>query len=168
MTRESYRQALAEQGAAALERLAQAREEVRLRELELADIASHLAPLMAEDDQISTDHGPLVIRRGRVLARATPNVTWLEEHYEELPAELRQRITTDEIATVHLSGVDEATQQAIRDSPSARISVRHKWPTIGDIETFLSRTQARQAITPRERAPATLALLSGDLEITHG
>ena len=103
----------------------------------------------AEDTWDVTD-GELKLEPGRVTVRRGVKTDWLDDHFEDLPADVRGLCDVVQTATVDFNALTSRQIDELVEA-GAEFRTRNKWPKVSDLEERLPPEIAREAITEQKR-----------------
>ena len=111
----------------------------------------------AEDTWDVTD-GELKLEPGRVTVRRGVRTDWLDDHFEDLPADVRGLCDiTETVAIPDMAKAPSVVYAAIREQMRIfgedwlKFDTKLKWPRVSDLEKRLPPEIAAQAITEQKR-----------------
>lgn len=118
----------------------------------LEEVRDQLIDAGAEvEDVFDVDGGEIRLEPGRVTARRSVDTRWLDEHFEDLPAEVRELVDVKETATVSIDHRVQASEIARLVELGAEFQKKNKWPKVSDLEERLPPEVAEHAITRQVR-----------------
>lgn len=103
--------------------------------------------------------GEVKLEPGRVTTRRGVDTRWLDDHFEDLPADVRELVDVKETATVDLGKAPErlamelSASASLNEASSGWLKVDRKsvWPKVSDLEERLPPEVAEHAITRQVR-----------------
>lgn len=95
------------------------------------------------------------LERGAVKDRRGVKTDWLDDHFEDLPADVRRLCDIKETATVDVADLPAPVVFDLKEC-GVEFKTKHKWPNVGDLEERLPPEIAKQAITEQTREKPVL------------
>jgi len=95
--------------------------------------------------------GEVKLEPGRVTTRRGVDTRWLDDHFEDLPADVRELVDVKETATVSIDHRVQASEIARLVELGAEFETKNKWPKVSDLEERLPPEVAEHAITRQVR-----------------
>lgn len=95
--------------------------------------------------------GEVKLEPGRVTTRRGVDTRWLDDHFEDLPADVRELVDVKETATVSIDHRVQASEIARLVELGAEFQTKNKWPKVSDLEERLPPEVAEHAITRQVR-----------------
>lgn len=95
--------------------------------------------------------GEVKLEPGRVTTRRGVDTRWLDDHFEDLPADVRELVDVKETATVSIDHRVQTSEIARLVELGAEFQTKNKWPKVSDLEERLPPEVAEHAITRQVR-----------------
>lgn len=109
--------------------------------------------------EFQVQNGVVRVEQGKVTGRRSVNTVWLDEHFEDLPPEVRALCDLRESLVIDVAAVDFDDVEVL-DGIAARAGGERRsarvWPKVGDLEALLPAELVASAITAQERGPIRL------------
>lgn len=102
------------------------------------------------EDVFDVEGGQVRLEPGRVTARRSVDTEWLDDHFEDLPADVRAMCDVHETATVDRSQVSERAWDELV-AAAGKVDKKSVWPKVSDLEKRLPPEVAEHAITRQVR-----------------